>query len=569
MLFRSRLGDQWRLREPVDALADADQTRQILSLLANLRYSRVLEMTAESAREYGLDPAVGTINFSTRAGRHTLVVGAAGGLSTQRFSYVTKPGESKAYLVDAEVNDLATADVQAYRSRELVTVDAGWIAAIRLVNRDAAVGLRRVEGRWRIIEPVRMPADGEAAEALVRAVKGLGIVHFVSDEGTATAGEEDEASVRYGFDAPQLAIELFDVRAAGLRYPQEGLEGEVNLDASSNGEGLSAERSAVDDGALRIEFGRHGDMGSVVYARVLPYRAVYTVTDEAYRSVAKRLDDMRGRRLAAINEAALRQLKIDIDGVSVTLEQQRGQWQLGDGEGARVESGELQRLLKSLGEITYRSYSDGAARGQAELGLDNPRGSISWRHEYERESQIVLLGRPVGGRQWTLASGSDVAGAVDVAAIDSLKRSRLGLHDRTVWEVGAGERVTKIQWKLGDQTVVVERGENGESAWRMTGPIEMAVDVERMEALLEAVSRLRADSFAGLAGSAIDYNLDEPGLQLTLWTRGAAGEQGRQISLVASHKDGHWFGMGAQVPLVFVLPDAFVQALEQIGRAHV
>ncbi len=535
-----RFDSQWRLREPVAALAGADEAQHVATLLAGLQYDRSLELTSENAAQFGLAPPMATVSFRSTSGRHELLVGSAAGLAGDQFAYVTRPGDSVAYLVDRQINSVAAADAEDFRSRSLLEFDPQSINTIKLERDDQTIILHRTEGQWRLAEPVRALAGQQAVDTIIQNLAQLQAAQFVDDE--------PQSLDEFGLDNPQLSVEL---------SPSDGFP--------------SAEEPSESD-LVRVNFGLHADLDrNLVYARVLPQANVYSVAGTAFRDINKGLDQLRSNRLVNLDPESLEFLSIEVDGTSVSLEREDNRWRMTAPEKANADSAEVNRLLRTLSELEVRAWSDKVSLADPSVGLDAPRGTIRWRHKGETQNNFVRIGRRTADdRQWAMEGRSNIAAAINPAAIDALNRSWMSLYDRTIWDVSP-QQIRRVRWTLDGQTVTIERLDStggdsataaADDAWRMTSPVEMAIDQQRAETLLQAAATVRAADFVAPVSAAMDYDLDEPNLQLTLWLQLPDGDGLKQMDLAGALKDGRWYGLAADVPLM-ALPESLIHALRR------
>jgi Domain of unknown function (DUF4340) len=178
-----KVGDQWRVREPYDEVADPDQVRDLVDVLRNVRSGIPVATTADRAAEFGLsEPPNARVTFVGPDGvEHRLDVGfeAPAGYRT----YVRDANGAVA-AVNGDLNRPLQADVDRYRDPAVVRFEVGAVRQLDLPGPPPVIVLGEGDDWW--LEGVG-PADSGAVRDLLEALREL---RFES------SGGEQEPTVR-------------------------------------------------------------------------------------------------------------------------------------------------------------------------------------------------------------------------------------------------------------------------------------------------------------------------------------------------------------------------------------
>jgi hypothetical protein len=191
-----REGDAgWKLVAPLAAPADRFAVDGIASTLAELTPETTFE-TPEPLANYGLEvePVVrfraGERDFALRLGAQAPVGGELYATDAEGKRVVTLASWRKNALVKT---------LKQLRDGRVLDFDRAQVKGITLAGPDGRVVLARVEGGWKLAEPVDAKADADAVEGLLSDLQYLRADEFV--DAAATDAE-------LGLDAPWLTVEL-------------------------------------------------------------------------------------------------------------------------------------------------------------------------------------------------------------------------------------------------------------------------------------------------------------------------------------------------------------------------
>jgi hypothetical protein len=206
-----RDGLNWHLTEPVDAAAETNPPREILSDLAALASTGRVSVTGADAAATGLNPPQFKIEAVDKSGHSTkLDVGARSGTGDQL--YVHLDGADQADLVQADLYDLLDKPVSDFRRKKLLDVNSADVQRVVVDRPEGELVLQKVGTNWVVQKPSIMPADTSAVTDLILGLSGLTANSFVADT--------DPNPVRFGLDAPAITITYTATTPANLASTQ-------------------------------------------------------------------------------------------------------------------------------------------------------------------------------------------------------------------------------------------------------------------------------------------------------------------------------------------------------------
>ena len=185
----------WKLVAPLATPADRFAADGLASTLAELAPEATFD-TPEPLENYGLtgEPTVrfhaGAADYVLRLGKATPVGGNV---------YATDAEGKKVFTLASWRKNALQKTLKQLRDGRVVDFDRAQVKGIALDSADGHVVLARVEGGWRIAEPVEAKADTEAVEGLLSDLQYLRADEFVD------APESDE---KLGLATPWLKVEL-------------------------------------------------------------------------------------------------------------------------------------------------------------------------------------------------------------------------------------------------------------------------------------------------------------------------------------------------------------------------
>jgi hypothetical protein len=369
-----KVGETWRLREPLGFAADESAVSSTLGALANLEADRRLPADDVDPGVYGLDDPPITITLRTGDGGETVLeVGDEMPLGSKRALRIA--GADEIVIVPGWfVSDLER-EVDDWRSREVVDISEDQVASIDIGAGEDRIRAVRLKDRWQLLEPLEDLAGRDHLRNLVGDLNSLRIEEFLDDP-------VDPADL--GLDVPEYEITV--IRADG---------GEpLRLDLGSTRESENGLEVAC----------RRGD-GEFFWA-----------SERVRTRLSKAPVLWRSKKVMPFETWDVEGLRLTHGGDAVELEMIDGLWQFSE-DAAEVDYLAVQDRLGKLANLEATDY-DLMAPMTAEMG----RAEVVLKTEDEAEGTVLsfVFFEPLaeGGRAMVEVSGRNNVMGVQTADVD-------------------------------------------------------------------------------------------------------------------------------------------------------
>ncbi|MFG0330171.1 MAG: DUF4340 domain-containing protein [Phycisphaerales bacterium] len=214
-------GTNWRQTEPVDYGMDSWSLRQLVTNAADLRVTATLpvdELEGElEPGNLGLNPPAATMTFEPASGDPIDL--QLGRIYTGGKAYVRLTDDGPVYVVNDDLHKrVLDGDPMEWRNKVIFEDLGAEASRFTITGGDApAVKLRKVDGEWRMTEPIRTHVDSNAVNRLVSELSSARVRGFITDK-------PDDLS-KFGLDDPTAALTVEADRAQG--------DGSVETDSQS------------------------------------------------------------------------------------------------------------------------------------------------------------------------------------------------------------------------------------------------------------------------------------------------------------------------------------------------
>ncbi len=401
------------------------------------------------------------------------------------------------YVIEGEP---ARLEAEAAAKRLFPDVEAEEIAWIALrVSDPREIRLERRDGRWRIARPIDFAADAFAADGAANAIAQLRSESVV---------EEPRPPEVYGLEEP----------AALVRFEAGGVEQ-----------------------TLRI--GRETPVGANSYASIEGDGRVFTVASYQLSSFKKKLEDLRDKRILDFDPQAVERVGVRWPDGRVAMERSDEGWRMVEPVRAVADADSVDDLLSSLSFLRAASFVDEPDSDEA-MGFAPPQFAVELALSGEAEGAEPEIARlEVGGVD---ESGSGrfarAAGAhytISQRSFDDFPRSVVEYRDRRLAEFEAEEaaRVELGFHSAAGEAVALSVARANESWASSADP----VDPDRLDALVDALARLRADDIVAEALGPDELRgmeLDPARVVLQVYGEGDPGERLAEVQLGVGFGDG-------------------------------
>jgi hypothetical protein len=204
LLELAKKDEGWVLTKPAEEPGDEKKVIDLMRLLANLQASRIAAYPAKDLKSFGLDKPSASITLQVDEGEkpanHVIRLGKEANPGTgNRFAQVDD-GKAIAVLPEAAVKALLGGPL-VYRDHGLVRFADADKMQVEFGKRK--VTFTKVEGTWKLTEPLTAEADDAALEGL------LNVLAKLSADELVAAKPNPDSLKKLGLDKPQARWRMF------------------------------------------------------------------------------------------------------------------------------------------------------------------------------------------------------------------------------------------------------------------------------------------------------------------------------------------------------------------------
>ena len=171
VVLRKSDAGKWEMTAPKTLAVDQDAAGSMVSTLASLTSSRVVEEKSSNLAEFGLASPALEISLTRKDGKTSrLLLGdespAGGGV------FVKLDGDPRVFTIATYSKTSLDKSPSDLRDKRLLTFDSNKISRVELAAKDQTVEFgKNAQNEWQIIKPKPLRADGGRIEDLIRKLK--------------------------------------------------------------------------------------------------------------------------------------------------------------------------------------------------------------------------------------------------------------------------------------------------------------------------------------------------------------------------------------------------------------
>lgn len=490
-----REGDGWRLDAPVATRGDRGALEEMLTTVTTAKMDREIAAAPASLADFGLERPAATITLTLKDGKRLgLLLGSKN--PTGVWVYAKEPDKPAVFVLPESVLRDTTKAVADYRDKTVLAFDRNAVSGAQIVSREETLELALADGKWRLVRPVGLPADGGAVGDFLDKLQGARVKEFVA--------ESPPSLGPYGLDRP-VRVEVV-----------------VGRDK--------------DRATKALLLGRGDEAKKGVFAMRPGEPSVLLLPDEVWTAVPKTVAALRSKTFVEFDRDKVTKVEVQGPRGTLSLAREGTAWRITTPEQLPADAVEVGVLLRKARELRAMAFLTEDASGIARY-LRRPEVRVTVTEE-GGGSRVILLAPSLERRGGAATAYAAVDGQgpvvlVDAAAVADLGRSVTDLRDRRLLGALEPKDVKRLTVRRGGATAVLER--EGEAGWRMVEPTKGTARAGRVDDLLYAVRALKwRDVVAPGGEDPARYGLDQPEMEITLG-RADGSEIG---TLVVGKKDG-------------------------------
>jgi len=371
----------WTVTEPLATEADPTESASLVTNIASMEQTRVVDENAADLAPYGLkEPRIkvafkgdGNVSGEVHIGDTTPMQGDI---------YAIKPGTNKVFLVSSFIETTFNKRTFDLRDKRVVKFDRDKVDSLELTRGKETIHLTRSGNEWVVDSPLKGRGDYSAIEGLLTRLSTAGMASIVEDK-----AEDMKA---FGLDRPFMRITV----------------------------GLGSSRAALEIG--RAE-------GDSSYARDTSRPLVFTLDKTLAEDLTKPFEQYHKKELFESRPFSMDVVRLSrvTDGARKTWEFTKSKADAGDkwqvkaegGQPADADSAKVEALLNALTGLRLGAFAAPTAR----TGMDAPVLSAAVSYDGGKFERVRV--GSVGDRLYGNREGETVTGELERSAVDAVTQA--------------------------------------------------------------------------------------------------------------------------------------------------
>jgi len=310
--------------------------------------------------------------------------------------------------------------------------------------------VQKQSGSWRLTQPVATGADGSELSGITSNLASMEVQRVID--------EKPSDVKQYGLDPARIDV----------AFTSGGKE-------------------------RRILLGQKTPSGSDMYAKLPANPRVFLVPSFLDTTFNKSTFALRDKTILKIDRDKADRLEIQTADRTVKMAKQGSDWKISAPMDARADFSAIEGILGRLNSTPMKAIvtPDADAAALKDYGLDKPDITV---HVGAGSSEAGLaIGKAAAeGTVYAKDLSRPMVFTVEKALVDDLKKSPDDLRVKDLFDARSFN-TTRLDVTYKGQTLAFQKDKD---AWKQVAPASKAVDPGKMDALLTALTNVRATSFA-------------------------------------------------------------------------
>jgi hypothetical protein len=301
---------QWWITSPLVAEADDGEVKRLVSTIAEMRLTRIIEDQNQDPAPYGFDhPQVEVtltlenIKDSQQGDKQEKIILGDNGPVLNTL-YIKRGSDQRVVLVDQGVKSSLILTLSDLRNKTVLPMDRNKVTELKLDFQKQSLLFAKEGEQWMIKQPKAIKADNSTISRLLLTLENLRATGFVDLE-------REKTKTRNRFKGPELILSLKE-------------EGENPT----------------------VSFYRTGEKGHT-FAVTVPERPIYQVPDAALNDFPPDLFHYQDKHLLLFEQEKVKEIEVKTPSESYRLKQKDRSWTV-EGEAGTVDQEAVNRFFNSL-----------------------------------------------------------------------------------------------------------------------------------------------------------------------------------------------------------------------------
>jgi Domain of unknown function (DUF4340) len=386
--------------------------------------------------------------------------------------------------------------------------------------------LKKAGSDWQIVAPLQVASDGTEVSGITSNISTLEIQRVI-DENAADLKE-------YGLAEPRIEVTF-----------------------------------TADGKQQTLQIGDKTPPGSDLYAKLADQKKVFLIPSFVESSFNKTTFDLRDKAALKVDRDKVDALEVATADRQLRFAKTDGEWRMTAPATGRTDFTVVESLVGRLASAEMKSIAAAEATDLKQYGLDKPSATV--RIGSGSSQATLLIGKAAEeGNVYAKDQSRPAVFTLESSLSDELKKNADEFRQKDLFDARSFNS-TRVEVVRSGQAIAFEKSKakdkdgKEEEKWRQVAPAAKDVDTAQVDALVTAVTGVRADSFVD-PGSAkgVKAALDKPELTVTL--KFDEGKKEERVAFARSGSDAYASRAGepnaAKIPASAL--DSIVKALEEI-----
>ncbi|HET6464613.1 MAG TPA: DUF4340 domain-containing protein [Nitrospiria bacterium] len=345
----------WRLTKPLETEADQREVQSLITTVADVRFTRVVEEQAASLSEFGLAHPNVDITFTLPDRAERLLIGDDGPMPST--VYIQKDGDPRVVLAQQWIKGSLTRTAFDFRTKIILPIDHEKVDQLDLEFPKQHFLIAKQDKQWLLKKPTEAPADEDAINTLTLMLQNLRATYFIDP------GPDHEKTLK------------------GLKKPLVT----VTTRATENGAPKS----------LTARFYTAPEKDSV-YVVTENDKPIYRVAKANMDELKPELFHYEDKSMVKVQSDSVKGIEVRTPKDQYTLVSKESGWAIKD-ETRPIKQDLAKRLVDQIGKLKAFQAADVPAKKSATVGLKPPAYEIRLADQNQKPLAELRLGKELKG----------------------------------------------------------------------------------------------------------------------------------------------------------------------------
>lgn len=371
---------------------------------------------------------------------------------------------------------------------KLVDLSSDDVQKIVFKKEDETITFQKDEEEWLITDPLEAKADKYEVNRLADDFSQLKIERVVEE------APEDKALEKYGI--PQKEITLY------FKEKEQ---------------------------PIKIMIGMENPLDNTFFAKREDEKRIVLIPSHLKSLIEKNLLDFRQKDIFAFEADEVKNVKLRAKKIQWEALKEEDEWFFKKPVKALAESSKINDILRSLSNLKAKEFVSEEKKDDEikKYGLDHPEYEITLSMPLENQELTFFLHKKDDKLFATTSLSNKIISGED-SMLSDLEKEAEELREKEVANFYSWE-VNKLYLRKGEIDWMLTKDE--EDKWHFESPVKEEADKSKIETFIRKIESLEATEFIDPPLKLEDYGLDNPQVEVKIWT-GEDEEKTKEITIL-------------------------------------